>query len=91
MIITSTRKMTQEERVLDYMQRYGGITDKEARDKLGISRLGARIYNLKKQGYDITDEWIIAKNRYGERTRFKRYIFKRDKIEQENERHIPGL
>ena len=48
MIIMSTRKMTQEERVLDYMQRYGGITDKEARDKLGISRLGARIYNLKK-------------------------------------------
>ena len=25
MIIMSTRKMTQEERVLDYMQRYGGI------------------------------------------------------------------
>lgn len=37
------------------------------------------------------DEWITAKNRYGERTRFKRYIFKQDKIEQENERHIPGI
>lgn len=66
-----------------------GITDKEARDDLGISRLGARIFNLKKAGYNIVGEWKQGKNRFGETTRFKRFMLTEDKFIQDNEKHIP--
>lgn len=81
-------KKTQEERVLEYMKKYNGITDKEARDYLGINRLGARIYDLKKAGYNVVDEWKQGKNRYKEITRFKRYMLAEDKFIQDNEKHF---
>ena len=46
-------KRTQEEQVLEYMQNHGGITNFEAFNNLGITRLSARIFNLRKQGHLI--------------------------------------
>ena len=66
--------MTQDERVLEYMQKHNGITSKEAFEFLGITRLSAKIYNLKKMGYTITDKFEKTKNRYGETTHFKKYM-----------------
>lgn len=65
--------MTQRTMVLDYILDHGGITPKDAENKLGIMRLASRIHELKKDGYPICDEWISKKNRFGKETRYKKY------------------
>lgn len=65
--------MSQRRMVLDYILDHGGITPKDAEDKLGIMRLASRIHELKKEGYPIEDEWVTKKNRFGIETRFKKY------------------
>lgn len=65
--------MTQRERILRHMRDYGSITQAEAFTEYGISRLGARIYDLKADGIPIKSETVTGKNRYGERTCFARY------------------
>lgn len=65
--------MTQCERVLDYMQRFGSITSAEAMMDLGVYRLAARISDLKDSGYNIKDVMESGKNRFGEKTSYKRY------------------
>lgn len=65
--------MTQCERILRHMQDYGGITQAEAFTEYGISRLGARIYDLKAAGARIKSETVTGRNRYGEPISFSRY------------------
>ena len=65
--------MNQEMRVLEYMKQHGGITQLEATNNLGVLRLSARIKDLKEAGHNIVSEFEEAPNRYGEKTRFKRY------------------
>lgn len=67
-------KPKQTERVLRYLQQYGSITQQEADNALGIKRLGARIYELKKAGCPITSRTESVKNRYGETCHIKRYF-----------------
>lgn len=65
-------KMTMDDRVLKYMQDFGGITSWEAISELGYTRLSASIYNLRRY-YQIEDRWIKKKNRYGDNVKFKQY------------------
>lgn len=65
--------MTQAERVLKYMRDFGSITQLEAMQDLGCMRLGARVYDLKREGYAIKKETETSKNRYGEDTSYARY------------------
>lgn len=69
--------MTQEEKILDYMERYGSITPLQAMD-LGIMRLGARIYDLKEGGVKIITENEIGKNRDGVTVHYARYRLERN-------------
>lgn len=66
-------KMTHCERILRYMRTFGGITTLEAFTDLGISRLSARIADLKDGGYRIDGETVAVKNRYGDTCRVMRY------------------
>lgn len=65
--------MTQCERILRHLRDYGSITQAEAMTEYGCYRLGARIFDLKNQGYEITGENESVKNRYGETCHIKRY------------------
>lgn len=65
--------MNQCERILEYMERYGSISNREAVIELGIGRLASRICDLRKEGYDITGETVKGKNKFGEETHFTRY------------------
>ena len=67
------KKMTQEDRVLRHLQDRGSITSWEAIQQYGITRIHAKIFNLKAKGYEITSEWCYAKNRYKEPVKFKKY------------------
>ena len=42
----------------------------------GCMRLGARIYDLKRAGYDITVERETAPNRYGKPVTYARYTLR---------------
>ena len=66
-------KATQEERVLEYIEQFGSITQLEALKDLGVMRLASRISALKKQGYPIESRIEAVKNRYGEKCHIKRY------------------
>lgn len=60
--------MSQKQEVLKYMRRYGGITTLQAFKSLGITRLSARIYDLREDGYNIVSEDKKVKTRTGEKT-----------------------
>lgn len=66
-------KVVQRDRVLKYIQDFGSITTMQAFQDLGITRLSARIYELKENGYAIKTETVEGKNRYGEKVRYSRY------------------
>jgi hypothetical protein len=66
-------KATQTERVLDYINEFGSITQLEALSQLGVMRLASRVSDLKKLGYPITSEIVAVKNRYGENCYIKKY------------------
>ena len=66
-------KMTQKERIINYIKQFGSITSLDAYKDLGITQLGARIDQLKKEGYKFKAEWESGKNRFGDKTDYKRY------------------
>ena len=71
--------MTQCERVLKYMHDFGSINPMQAMKDLGVYRLGARIYDLKKAGHHISRRMVSAKNRYGEAVSFAEYRLEGEK------------
>lgn len=66
-------KPTQAQRVLDYIEQFGSITQYEALKDLGIMRLASRVSELKKRGHNITGRMITVKNRFGENCSVKQY------------------
>lgn len=66
-------KKSQKQRILEYINKFGSITSLEAYSELGITQLGARLDQLKREGYMFSTETEKGKNRYGEDTQYKRY------------------
>lgn len=66
-------KATQAERIMEYMEEFGSITQIDALRDLGCMRLASRISDLKKQGIPIKSESEVVKNRWGESCYIKRY------------------
>lgn len=66
-------KPTQNERILDYIDRFGSITQYDALRDLGVMRLASRISDLKRLGYPIVSTIEPVKNRFGETCHIKRY------------------
>ena len=73
-------KVNQRQRIIDYINKFGSITSKDAYDDLGITQLATRIKELKEQGYRFETKWESSKNRYGERVDFKRYFLEKEKL-----------
>ena len=65
--------MTQSEIVLRHLRDYGSITPMEALNDYGIMRLGARIWEMIREGEPIIRETETSQNRYGQTTRYARY------------------
>lgn len=73
------RKMSLTRRVLNYMLDFDTITSWEAIKEFGATRLSAIIFNLRKKGFIIENEWIETKNRYGDNVRFVKYSLNKEK------------
>ena len=73
------------DRVLAHLWDYGEITSWEAIKMFGATRLSAIIFNLRKRGFNIENEWEHTTNRYGDEVRFVKYkLIKGNKDEQYN-------
>lgn len=79
-------RITQKDRIINYIRQFGSISSWEAYSDLGITQLGARIDQLKKEGYEFKSEWVSNTNRFGEKTEYKRYYLA--DIITENMEHI---
>ena len=72
--------MTQAERVLDYLESGNTITTLNAFTELGITRLAARIYELKEEGHDVKSKRIKVTNRYDEQCSVSEYYMESDNV-----------
>ncbi len=64
---------TQNQRILDYIDRFGSITQLEALRDIGVMRLASRVSDLRRLGYPIVSDSVPVTNRYGEKCHVKRY------------------
>ena len=60
-------------RILKYFKSGHSLTSKEAFELFGITRLSARIKELRELGYNITTIMVDGTNRYGEPVRYGLY------------------
>lgn len=65
--------MTQNERILRHLMDGGTLTQTEAFQEYGISRLSSRICELRAAGYPIKRTFETRNNRYGEPVTYCRY------------------
>lgn len=65
--------MSQKEEILKYMKSNGGITQLQATNSIGCTRLAARIADLKKDRHRIKKEWITVRKKFGGKVRVVRY------------------
>lgn len=64
--------MTQNQMIIQYLDKYGSITPQEAMHRLGVMRLAARINEIS-PGYPIIREMVKGTNRFGDPVRYARY------------------
>lgn len=81
--------MTQKERILNHLKRFGSITQLEAINLYWDWRLSDKIYRLKKDGYDIKTETLKVKRADKTDAYVSKYSLE-DMIE-ENINHIPFI
>lgn len=68
------KKPTQKERIKNYISQFGGITSLQAFVDLGVTQLGARIFELKRDGVNIKERQKVVKNRFGEKCHIVEYF-----------------
>lgn len=69
--------------ILEHLKNNEGITSIQAFELYGATRLSAVIFNLRKYGYIIQNDWKTGKDRYGNSCRFVQYKL----IGKVNEKH----
>lgn len=69
----SKRTKSQCDKILDYMERHGSITQMDAVKEFGCYRLSARIFDLRDSGYAITTTICVGKNREGHTMQYAKY------------------
>lgn len=67
--------MNQQDRILRHLKDHGSITSMDAIYEYGATRLSAQIFSLRKKGHEIVTRTEHAKNRYGEPTKYARYLY----------------
>jgi len=78
--------MTQYEKILNYINRFGSISPMEAFADLGITKLATRISEMRRDGIDFSQEMVTSKNRFGEKVHYMRYSLGGDKNDNRKDR-----
>ena len=76
--------MTNQNAILMHLEEKGNITSWEAIKEYGATRLSAIIFNLRhKYGMNIENEWVEFTDRFGSKSRYVKYIYKKE--EEQND------
>ena len=70
--------MTQNERVLAYLEAGGTLTSNEALFELGVARLASRVSHLRKEGHPISHRREAVTDRFGKKTYVNRYYIEKE-------------
>jgi len=73
-------KLKRKERVLDAMRGYGTISPWYAFNTLGNTRLAATIFELKKDGHDISSEMVNGTNKFGDAIKYAQYTLIKENV-----------
>ena len=79
--LATLAKITQHTKVRNHLIRFGSITDAQARDFYGISRLADVIYKLRykiEPHMMIETEMVYGRNRFGCPVQYGKYILVED-------------
>lgn len=68
------KKITQRDRVLQYIMEHGHITSYKAYKDIGCTQLATRISELKDRGFSFRKERVKTVNMYGDPTHYDMYI-----------------
>jgi hypothetical protein len=80
------QKVTQKSLILGHLKQYGTIEPLTALREYGAYRLGAIIFDLRKEGYNITTEIMDARSRItGRPVMFAKYTLVSDEKTLQNE------
>ena len=77
-----SRAKNQTTEILNYLQNEGTLTSKDAFDLFGATRLSARIFDLRKKGYDIETRMVAGYTRYGDTCEYAVYVY-HGKVEED--------
>lgn len=66
-------KLTQCERIIQFIEETGSITQLDALEQFGCMRLASRMCDIKKMGYSVEKKMEKSRNRYGEPISYARY------------------
>ena len=64
--------MTQADLIIEFIKAHGSITPMDAFE-MGITRLAARVCEMRHRGINIVTDTAESVNRFGEKVRFARY------------------
>lgn len=73
-------KITRKQRVLDAMRGYGSISPWYAINNLGNTRLAASIFDLKKDGHEISTSIETGRNKFGDIIKYAKYTLVKEKV-----------
>lgn len=65
--------MTQNERILKWLDDFGSISTMEAFTELGITRLASRMHEISRSGVKLEKRRVSGTNRYGEPVHYLKY------------------
>lgn len=71
-------KQTQCDRIIQYLDDFGSITQLQAIADLGCMRLASRVSDLKQMGHPIRRRMVSGQNRYGEKTTYAEYYIEKE-------------
>jgi len=71
-------KLSQKDRVIEFIKQTGSVTRIEALTELGIFELSARIVDLEKEGFEFIKTPYTIKNKYGESVRMISYSLEKE-------------
>ena len=65
--------------VLQHMREHEGITQLEATELYGATRLSSIVFNLRKRGHDIETVTMGTTDRYGHAINYAKYVLRESK------------
>ena len=73
-----TKKISnQADLVIQHLRKYKFLTQDTAQERYAISRLGARIYELKAAGWRINKTMVSDKNKFGKKHVYAKYFLEK--------------